>query len=59
VKYPTVAFIFLLVVLPCQAQIITIDDDGPVDFNSTKAAVRDRNDNDGDITEVGPRTETD
>ena len=49
-------FIWLLFALPCQARIITVDDDGPADFNTIQAAINDSND--GDIVEVQPGTYT-
>ena len=48
------ACIFLA--LPCGAEIITVDDDGPADFNNIQAAIDDAND--GDIIEVKPGTYT-
>jgi hypothetical protein len=45
-------FIWLLFAIPCQARIITVDDDGPADFNNIQAAINDAND--GDIIEVRP-----
>lgn len=35
-----------------QARIITVDDDGPADFNSIQAAIDDAND--GDTVEIQP-----
>lgn len=46
------SFIFLLLVIQCQARIITVDEDGPADFNNIQAAISDSND--GDIIEVQP-----
>jgi len=43
-------FIWLLLVIPCQADIITVDDDGPADFDNIQAAIDDAND--GDTIEV-------
>lgn len=57
VKDRIVAFICLLAVLPWQARIITVDNDGPADFNHTQAAIKDPDD--GDIIEVNLGTETD
>ncbi|MHC4483422.1 MAG: hypothetical protein ACYS9T_09470 [Planctomycetota bacterium] len=56
-KDTIVAFICALVVLPCQAQIITIDNDAPADFNNTQVAIK--GPNDGDVIEVKLGTETD
>ncbi len=44
------AFTCLLFVIPCRARIITVDDDGPADFNNIQAAINDAND--GDIVIV-------
>ena len=44
--------IWLLFALPCQSRIITVDDDGPDDFNNIQAAINDANN--GDIIEVQP-----
>ena len=40
----------MFLAIPCQARIITVDDDGPADFNNIQAAINDAND--GDIIEV-------
>ncbi|MHC4546596.1 MAG: choice-of-anchor Q domain-containing protein [Planctomycetota bacterium] len=45
-------FIWLLFAIPCQAITITVDDDGPSDFDNIQAAIEDSND--GDIIEVQP-----
>ena len=42
----------LAVVLPCQGRTITVDDDGPAEFNNIQAAINDAND--GDIVVVSP-----
>jgi predicted outer membrane repeat protein len=42
--------------IPCQARIITVDDDGPTDFNNIQAAIDDANN--GDVVEVQPGTYT-
>ncbi len=51
-------FICLLLVIPCQAEIITVDDDGPADFNNIQAAIDESNDGDeiviADGTYTGP-----
>ena len=47
-------FIWLLFAIACQARIITVDDDGPADFNNIQAAIDHAND--GDEIEVAPGT---
>jgi len=42
----------LLLAVPCGARIITVDDDGPADFNNIQAAIDDAND--GDVVVVQP-----
>ena len=42
----------LFIAIPCQARIITVDDDGSSDFNTIQAAVDDASD--GDVVEVQP-----
>ena len=42
----------LLIVTPCSARVITVDDDGPADFSTIQAAIDDAND--GDVVEVQP-----
>jgi hypothetical protein len=49
-------FICLLFTIPCQARIITVDNDGPADFSNIQAAINDANH--GDIIEVLPGTYT-
>ncbi|MHC4087153.1 MAG: right-handed parallel beta-helix repeat-containing protein [Planctomycetota bacterium] len=49
-------FIWLLFAIPCQARIITVDDDGPADFTNIQAAIDVSND--GDTIEVQPGTYT-
>jgi len=44
------AFALLFLAIPCQARIISVDDDGTADFNNIQAAINDSND--GDIIEV-------
>ena len=52
-----IAYILVaLAALPCPARIITVDDDGPADFNSIQAAINDAND--GDTVEIKPGTYT-
>jgi hypothetical protein len=40
------AVICLFLVIPCQARIITVDNDGPADFNNIQAAINDSNNGD-------------
>lgn len=49
-----VVFIFVIfsAVSVCPGAVITVDDDGPADFNNIQAAINDAND--GDIVEVQP-----
>ncbi len=53
VRKPIFAFICLLLVLPCRARTITVDDDGIADFNNIQAAINDSNDNDVIIVRPG------
>ena len=46
----------LFCVIPSQARTITVDDDGPADFNNIQAAIDDAND--GDIVVIHPGTYT-
>ena len=46
----------LLIAIPCQARTITVDVDGPADFNNIQAAINDAND--GDIIIVADGTYT-
>jgi hypothetical protein len=50
-----VIFVFtcLLSVVPCQARIITVDDDGFAEFNNIQAAINDANEGDTIIVEDG------
>jgi hypothetical protein len=50
------AFVFLLWAVPCEARIITVDDDGPADFDNIQAAINDANE--GDVVEVNIGTYT-
>lgn len=43
----------LLLVIPCQARIIAVDDDGPADFNNIQSAIDDANDGDTIIVADG------
>lgn len=58
VRMKSVIFILacVLLAIPCWAKIITVDDDGPADFNNIQEAISDAND--GDIIEVQPGTYT-
>jgi hypothetical protein len=38
----------MFLVVSCQGRIITVDDDGPVDFNNIQAAIEDSNNGDYD-----------
>ncbi|MDD5064563.1 MAG: hypothetical protein PHQ35_07400 [Phycisphaerae bacterium] len=49
-------FVCLLLAVPSQARTITVDDNGPADFNNIQAAVNDSNS--GDTIEVQPGTYT-
>ena len=46
----------LAVVLPCQGRTITVDDDGPADFNNIQAAIDDSSDGDTIILQPGRYT---
>ncbi len=50
-------FALVFSVIPCQARIITVDDDGPAEFTNIQAAIDDANN--GDVVEVQPGTYTD
>ncbi|MHC4333192.1 MAG: right-handed parallel beta-helix repeat-containing protein [Planctomycetota bacterium] len=52
-KYTVVAFICLLAFLPCEARVITVDDDGPADFHNIQAAINDSNHGDIIIVNEG------
>ena len=43
----------LLLIVPCQGKTITVDDDGPADFNNIQAAVDDANGGDTIIVADG------
>jgi len=47
------ALTYLFLSIPCQARIITIDNDGPADFNNIQAAINDSNDGDTIIVADG------
>ena len=49
-RFSIFIFVCMLLVVPCQGRIITVDDDGPADFNNIQAGIDDAND--GDIVEV-------
>lgn len=48
--------IFLLLVIPCQGKVITVDDDGPADFKNVQTAIDDANDGDTVIVADGTYT---
>ena len=50
------ALISLFLVIPCQGRTITVDDDGPADFNNIQAAINDANDGDTIIVADGTYT---
>ncbi|MGB2807802.1 MAG: right-handed parallel beta-helix repeat-containing protein [Sedimentisphaerales bacterium] len=52
----TLISVCLLLAIPCQAEIITVDDDGPADFNNIQAAIDDSNDGDTIIVADGTYT---
>jgi hypothetical protein len=47
------AFALLVLVNPCFARTITVDDDGPADFNNIQAAINDANNGDTIIVQTG------
>jgi hypothetical protein len=49
-------FVLLVLAIPCGARTITVDDDGPADFNNIQAGIDDAND--GDVVVVAPGTYT-
>jgi parallel beta-helix repeat protein len=49
---PILVLTCLLLAIPCQARIITVDNDGPADFNNIQAGIDDANN--GDTIEVQP-----
>jgi len=49
-------FVSLLPVFACQARTITVDDDGPADFNNIQAAIDDANNGDTVIVADGTYT---
>jgi hypothetical protein len=53
VKKTIVAFICVLAAVPCQARVITVDDDGPADFHNIQAAINDANHGDTVIVDEG------
>ena len=53
VKGLLLSSICLFLTLPCAARIITVDDDGPADFNNIQAAINDANDGDTIIISDG------
>lgn len=48
-----IGFVVLFVVLPCAGRVITVDDDGPADFNTIQAAIDDVN-SEGTVIVVAP-----
>lgn len=50
---PILVFTCLLPAIPCQARTITVDDDGPADFNNIQAAIDDSNNADTVIVAEG------
>jgi hypothetical protein len=49
----TLLSVCLILAIPCQAEIITVDDNGPADFNNIQAAIDDANDGDTVIVAKG------
>ncbi len=49
--------IVLFLITPLQARIITVDDDGPADFNNIQAAINDANDGDTIVVGLGTYAE--
>ncbi|NIP23317.1 MAG: hypothetical protein GWN67_04355, partial [Phycisphaerae bacterium] len=47
------AFTCFFLAIPCRARIITVDDNGPADFNNIQAAINDANDGDTIIVADG------
>lgn len=41
-----IGFVCIVLAIPCQARLITVDDDGPADFNNIQDAIDDSNDGD-------------
>lgn len=52
-KKTLVIFAYLLLAIPCQAKVITVDDSGPTDFHEIQAAINDANDGDEIIVSIG------
>ena len=52
-KNLVLSFVLWAAVLPCEGRIITVDDDGPADFNNIQAAINDANDGDVVIVAEG------
>jgi hypothetical protein len=55
VKMRGLVFVFAcaFLTIPCRARIITVDDDGPADFNNIQAAINDSNDGDIIVVQLG------
>ena len=45
--------VFVLLAIPCQAKIISVDDDGPADFNNIQAAIDFAEDDDTIVVKPG------
>jgi hypothetical protein len=52
-KKLVLALILMLLVVPCQAKIISVDDDGPADFSSIQAAIDFAEDSDIIVVKAG------
>jgi len=55
-KKVILAFIYLILAIPCPARTITVDDNAPADFNNIQAAIGDANDGDTIIVADGRYT---
>jgi hypothetical protein len=53
IKKVMFCWICVFLTVPCGARIITVDDDGPADFNNIQAAINDANDGDTIIVKKG------
>ncbi len=52
-RLSVLAIAAVVLVMPCQARLITVDDDGPADFSSIQAAIDDANDFDVVVIQPG------